>query len=60
MLPARVRQIIYILTAVVTPIVAYLGDQGKLDTFWVGLVAVVISAVTALAAYNVDTAKVDQ
>jgi len=39
---------------VLSPVVAYLGEQGKLDTFWVGLFAVIVTAVTALATVNVS------
>ena len=53
MLPAKVRRVVYILTAVLSPVVTYLGEQGKLDTFWVGLFAVVVTAVSALATVNV-------
>lgn len=53
MLPPKVRQYIYIFTAIASPIIAYLGNQGRLDTFWVGLCGVVVTAVSALAAVNV-------
>lgn len=55
MLPPKVRQLIYIVTALTSPVVIYLGNEGRLDTFWVGLFSVVVTAVTGLAASNVNT-----
>lgn len=52
-LPANLRQAIYVVTAITSPVVIYLGNEGRLDTFWVGLFSVVVTAVTALAAGNV-------
>jgi uncharacterized membrane protein YvlD (DUF360 family) len=52
-LPANLRQALYVVTAVVSPVIFYLGQEGRLDTFWVGLFSVVVTAVTALAAGNV-------
>ena len=49
MLNARIRSALYIFTALTSPIVAYLGTEGKLDTFWVGLFSVVVTAVSGLA-----------
>lgn len=49
MFSAKVRKTLYAVMAVVSPVVFYLGDQGKLDTFWVGLFSVVVTAVSALA-----------
>jgi len=54
MLPAKLRKVIYILTAIASPVIAYLGQQGRLDSFWTGLFAVVVTAVTALATVNVS------
>jgi len=54
LLTAKVRRVVYILTAILSPVVTYLGEQGKLDIFWVGLFAVVVTAVTALATVNVS------
>lgn len=53
-LPPKVRATLYGLTAVASPIVAYLGTQGKLSDFYVGLFAVVVTAVNALAFGNVS------
>ena len=49
MLNAKVRAGLYAFIAVASPVVAYLGTEGKLDTFWVGLFSVVVTAVSALA-----------
>lgn len=53
MFPAKVRSALYAVSAVLSPIVFYLGEQDRLDTFWVGLFSVVVTAVTALAFKNV-------
>ena len=52
-LPARVRSAIYLVTALVTPIMVYLADQGVVSSFWIGLYTVFTSAVNALAYVNV-------
>jgi hypothetical protein len=52
-LPPRVRQVLYAVIALTSPVVFYLGEQGKLDSFWVGLFSVVVTAVSALAFSNV-------
>ena len=57
MLPAKIRKVIYILTAIASPVIAYLGQQGRLDSFWTGLFAVIVTAVTALATVNVTDTK---
>lgn len=49
MLSPKARSTIYMLTAVLSPVVAYLGSQKVLSDFWVGLFSVIVSAVTALA-----------
>jgi hypothetical protein len=49
MLNAKVRAGLYAFIAIASPVVAYLGTEGKLDTFWVGLFSVVVTAVSALA-----------
>lgn len=53
----RIRRVIYIVTAVLTPVVTYLGTQGRIDDFYLGLYSVIVTAVTALASANVDTGK---
>ena len=50
---SNTRQKIYITTALVSPVIAYLGNEGILNKFWVGLFGVVVTAVTGLAAVNV-------
>lgn len=57
LLPSKVRKAIYVLATVLTPVVGYLGTQEVLDTFWVGLYTVVMTAITALAAVNTDTSR---
>lgn len=49
MLNAKVRKALYAVIALTSPVVFYLGEQGKLDQFWVGLFSVVVTAVSALA-----------
>lgn len=53
-LPPKVRSALYAIVTVSTPVVAYLGAQGKLSDFAVGLFAVIISAISALAFRNVS------
>ncbi len=53
MFSAKVRSGLYAFIAIASPVVAYLGTEGKLDTFWVGLFSVVVTAVSALAFKNV-------
>ena len=45
----KVRAALYALTAITSPVVAYLNTQGKLSDFYAGLFSVVVTAVTALA-----------
>lgn len=49
MLNAKVRSALYAFIAVTSPVVGYLGTEGKIDQFWVGLFSVVVTAVSALA-----------
>lgn len=49
MLNSKVRAGLYAFIAIASPVIAYLGTEGKLDTFWVGLFSVVVTAVSALA-----------
>ena len=49
MLNSRVRAGLYAFIVVSSPIIAFLGTEGKLDQFWVGLFSVVVSAISALA-----------
>ena len=52
-LPANLRAAIYVITAIGSPLVAYLGQQEVISAFWVGLWAVVVTAVAGLARINV-------
>jgi hypothetical protein len=52
-LPSKVRSGLYAFIAITSPVVAYLGTQGKLSEFWVGLFSVIVTAVSALAFGNV-------
>jgi len=52
-LPSKVRASLYALIAVLSPLVTYLGTQGRLDEFYVGLFAVIVTAVSGLAFSNV-------
>lgn len=49
----QVRQAAYVLTALSSPVMAYLNQQGVVNEFWFGLFSVVVTAVAGLAAYNV-------
>ena len=54
-LPAKVRQAIYVVTAVASPVMAYLLTQGTITEFSFGLFSVIVTAVASLAAVNVST-----
>lgn len=49
----QVRQAVYVVTALSSPVMAYLNQQGVVNEFWFGLFSVVVTAVAGLAAYNV-------
>ena len=49
----KVRYVAYVLTAISSPVMAYLNQQGVVSEFWFGLFSVVVTAVAGLAAYNV-------
>lgn len=53
-LPPKVRQVIYVVTAVASPVMAYLNQAGTVSDFVFGLFSVVVTAVAGLAAYNVN------
>ena len=53
-LPAQARQIVYIVTAVASPVMAYLNNAGTISDFTFGLFSVVVTAVAGLAAFNVN------
>ena len=52
-LPPKVRAILYAVIAVSSPVVAYLGTEGTISSFVVGLFSVIVTAVSALAFGNV-------
>lgn len=52
-LPAKLRAGLYVFIALTSPVVAYLGTQGTLNEYWVGLFSVIVTAVSALAFSNV-------
>ena len=54
-LPPKVRQAIYIIATVSQPVMFYLLNENTVTTFQYGLFAVIMGAITALAAVNVDT-----
>lgn len=49
----QARQAVYVVTALSSPVMAYLNQQGVVNEFWFGLFSVVVTAVAGLAAYNV-------
>lgn len=53
-LSSEVRKYIYIVTGIASPIMYYLNQQNVVNDFWIGLFAVVVTAVNSLAAYNVS------
>lgn len=52
-LPPKVRAALYVLTALGTPVVAYLFARGTIGTLEVTLWSAEVSVVTAMAALNV-------
>lgn len=54
-LPPKVRQAIYIIATISSPVAFYLNQNTVVSDFWFGLYSVVLAAVTTLAAINVDT-----
>jgi hypothetical protein len=56
-LPYRVRAALYIITAVGTPVVAYLLAKGTIGTLEVSLWSGEVAVVSALAALNVSPDK---
>jgi len=53
-LPAKARKAVYIFTAIASPTMAYLAQQGTVTDFQFGLFSVVVTAVAGLAAINVS------
>lgn len=56
-LPPRVRSGLYVITAIGTPVIGYLFDKGIVSTTEVSLWASLVTAVSALAAFNVPITK---
>lgn len=56
-LPDRVRVILYVITALGTPIVSVLTDQNILPTWAMTLWAAEVAAVGAMAALNVSSSS---
>jgi len=54
-LPPKVRVVIYILATLSQPVMFYLLSQNTITDYMYGLYAVIMGAITALAAVNVDT-----
>ena len=52
-LPPKLRQAIYVVTAIASPVMAYLNQSGTVSDFVFGLFADVVTAVAGLAAFNV-------
>lgn len=52
-LSANVRSALYIISAVLTPVLAYLAEQGTISTFIAGLWLVINSAILGLARVNI-------
>lgn len=53
-LPPKVRAALYVLNALGTPVVAYLLSRGIIGELEMALWAAEVTAVTALAAFNVS------
>lgn len=56
-LPPKVRLTLYVIVAISSPFVTYLADRGTIGTLEVSLFAGVVSAVSALAAINLNRSK---
>lgn len=54
-LPPRIRAIIYIITALGTPVIGYLFANHNIDQLVVALWGAEVTAVNAMAAFNVST-----
>ena len=54
----KVRQAVYIIATLTQPVMFYLLSENTVTSFQYGLYAVVMAAVTALAAVNVDKKEV--
>lgn len=58
-LPSKVRVMFYVLTALGTPVTAYLLAKGIIGELEVSLWSGLVTAVTSMAALNVSTPKDD-
>lgn len=52
-LSPNIRSTLYAVIAITSPVIAYLGTEGTISTFVVGLYSVIVTAVSALAFSNV-------
>lgn len=52
-IPAKIRATLYILTALGTPVIAYLAATGVIGNLEVSLWSAEVTAVSALAAFNI-------
>lgn len=52
--PSKVRKVIYSVSLIAMPVLAYLAEQGSISSFVFGLAVVVNSAVLGLARINVN------
>lgn len=53
-LPPKVRQAIYVIGFIGSPLMGYLNEQGVITSFQLGLYTVIMGAAFALAALNVE------
>lgn len=53
-LPPNVRQALYVIIAIASPVMAYLHQTTTISDFVFGLFAVIVTAVAGLAAVNVN------
>ncbi len=54
-LPPKVRKAVYVIATVASPVMFYLLNENTVTSFQYGLFAVVMTAVTTLAAVNVSS-----
>lgn len=50
----KVRSTLYVVSAVLTPVIVYMADQGVLPSFWAGLWLVINTAILGMAKVNVE------
>lgn len=56
-LPSQVRVVLYVLTALGTPVIAYLLAKGIISELEVGLWSGLVTAVSGMAALNVSSSS---